>query len=285
MGEAVGLARTVATLLGHAHVEMAVACLGSLRRYCAEPLRLRLHDDGSLTPEDRARLEAALGSPACIPRAEADERLGELLATRPACLAFRSANPLGLKLLDVPLLAEGEEVAYCDSDVLFRRPFAQLFRLPSDAGALFQSDVQDAYSVRSWQVLLAPRLRLVRRVNTGIVVMRRSAFELDLVEWFLSRREFHRSPAWVEQTAFALLGARAGCRLYDPEQIALPHEASAADPVALHFVSPLRDRLPAALREARDRQGELPSEIRTVPTARCTALCLAAGEARRRMRR
>ena len=53
----------VATLLGHAHVEMALACLGSLLRYSAEPLRLRIHEDGSLLAADRERLTAGLGSP------------------------------------------------------------------------------------------------------------------------------------------------------------------------------------------------------------------------------
>jgi hypothetical protein len=36
----------IATLLGHAHVELALACLGSLRRYSADPVRLRVHEDG-----------------------------------------------------------------------------------------------------------------------------------------------------------------------------------------------------------------------------------------------
>ena len=51
--------RLVSTLLGHAHVEMALPCLGSLLRFSAEPLRLRVHDDGTLTAADQERLADA----------------------------------------------------------------------------------------------------------------------------------------------------------------------------------------------------------------------------------
>src|SRR5579864_7907589 len=92
-----GTDRPVATLLGHAHVEMALLCLGSLLRFSATPLRLRIHDDGSLTRADLERL-AGLGQPEIVSRQEADDRLAEVLAARPATRAFRAANPLALKL-------------------------------------------------------------------------------------------------------------------------------------------------------------------------------------------
>src|SRR6266700_3296413 len=97
----------VATLLGQAHVEMALACLGSLLRYSADPLRLRLHEDGTLTARDRQRLKAGLGNIEFIPRAEADGRMADVLAGHPTLRAFRKGNPLALKLIDVPLMADG----------------------------------------------------------------------------------------------------------------------------------------------------------------------------------
>src|SRR5215216_7745258 len=102
----------VSTLLGHTHVDMALACLGSLIGRSAEPLRLRVHDDGSLTDEDRARLAEGLAGPEMVTRVEADARVAEALANRPALRAFRVGNPLGLKLIDVPLLTESRETAY-----------------------------------------------------------------------------------------------------------------------------------------------------------------------------
>src|SRR5436305_14292628 len=175
--------RIVSTLLGHAHVGMALLCLGSLLRESVEPLTLQVHDDGTLTPADLERLAAGLGEPAVVGRREADERVEALLGERPAARAFRRENPLGLKLLDAALLAPGGELAFCDSDVLFLRPFSGLFALPEGAGALFMRDPQNAYSVRSWHLLREPRLRLAARVNSGIIAFRTRLFALDLVEW------------------------------------------------------------------------------------------------------
>jgi hypothetical protein len=279
--------RPTATLLGHAHVEMALLCLGSLLCFSADPQRLRIHDDGSLTRADLERLEG-LGQPEIVSRREADDRLAEVLAVRPATRAFRAANPLALKLLDVPLLAAGDDLAYCDADILFLRRFSRLFDLEPGAGALFMWDPQNAYSVRSWHLLTEPRLRLAARVNTGIIGFRRRWFDPDLVEWFLARPQYRFAPVWVEQTCWALLAQLAGCRLLDPEMIGIP--VSGRDPserqVALHFVSPVRHllgRFAAGLGERDDPTQ--PAELRSFAARRLTPLALAASEVRRRLRR
>ncbi|HET9210248.1 MAG TPA: hypothetical protein VFR03_07610 [Thermoanaerobaculia bacterium] len=277
--------RRVATLLGHAHVEMALACLGSLLRYTADPLCLRVHEDGTLTPGDRERLEAGLGSLEFIARPEADGRVADVLASRPCLRALRETNPLALKLIDVPLLAEGD-LAYCDADVLFLRPFSGLFRFPGpDTGAVFMSDRQNAYSLRSWHLLTHPRLALPCRVNSGILLFRTQGYDPDLLEWYLSRPEFGFAPVWAEQTAWALLGWRAGCRLWDPRLVRLPAAGEPGDAVALHFVSPLRGLLPRCLERVPDRAGEPPVPVGTVPARRCHTWDLAWTEARRRWER
>jgi hypothetical protein len=283
-----GAGTEVATLLGHAQMEMALTCLGSLRRLSAEPLRLRIHDDGTLTPGDQERLREGLGDPAFVLRPEADARLEDLLAGRPALRAFRRSNPLGLKLLDAPLLAGGEALAYCDSDVLFLRPFSGLFRFPGpEAGAIFMSDRQNAYSLRSWHLLRHSRLRLPCRINTGILHFRLRFFDPDLVEWYLSRPELGFAPVWAEQTAWALLGASAACRLWDPRKIRLPEpgEEETGEIVALHFVSPLRGLMLPVLERMPDRSGEPPISLTTIPAQRCHAWHLAGTEARRRLTR
>jgi hypothetical protein len=292
--------RRVASLLGHRHVEMAVLCLGSLLRGAAEPLALRLHDDGSLTGEDRERLAAALGEPEVVPRSEADERVVDVLSGRPALAAFRRSNPLALKLVDAVLYARdeaGTELAYCDTDVLFLRPFAGLF--PPGAGAVsatatatFMADHQNAYSVRSWHLaryLVRGRLRLARRVNSGVIQFPTAAWDPDLLEWYLGRPEFGFAPVWAEQTAWALLGAAAGCRLFDPRQIAIPTVGPPDEldkRVALHFVNPVRALLPLwESRAVRAGDGRPPVAIERVPAGRCGPLGLAADEVRRRLAR
>lgn len=274
----------VSTLLGRAQTPAALACLGSLRRLMAEPFRLRIHDDGTLREEELADLAPF----EVVPRHEADERMEEILTRHPACRAYRRVNPLALKLLDAPLLAKEESLAFCDGDVLFLRPFEGLFAWPGpEVGAVTMADLQDAYSVRSWHLLLDRRLRLPRRINTGVIHFRAALYDLDLVEWFLGRSGYLRTPVWVEQTAWALLAARAGCHVYDPRQVAFPEPSVRVpeDAVALHFISPRRDLLPAYINTAPDRSGEPSAVIRTIPARRCGWAALAGSEGRRLLAR
>jgi len=278
----------VTSLLGHRHVEMAVLCLGSLIRASAEPLSLRLHDDGSLTAEDRERLARDLGEPEIIARAEADERAAAVLQGRPALTAFRRTNPLALKLIDAVLFA-GEELTYCDTDILFLRPFCGLF--PQGAGAAFMADRQNAYSLRSWHLLRHRRLSLPRHVNSGLIHFPTAAWDPDLLEWYLSHPEFAFAPVWVEQTAWALLGERAGCRLFDPVRIRIPEAAERpgrdreTETVALHFVGPVRELLKSWAGQAAAGDPRTPVEVGRVAAGRCGVVDLAVTEVGRRLGR
>ncbi len=276
----------VATLLGTGQLATALPCLASLVRLSVEPLRLRVHDDGTLTAADHERLAAAVGPLDVLPRSAADRALAELLAPYPALRAFRAASPLAAKLLDVPLLAAGDSVAYCDTDVLFRRSFRGLFSRPEGCGALFMADVQHAYTVRSWHRLRGRWLRLPGRVNTGILAFDRRHLDLALLERFVARPGLLQPPAWAEQTAWALLGGRAGCHLLDPRQLVIPGAATPLDPgaVGFHFVSPLRHRLAEALAlpPAADAG---PVALRSRPARMAGPLSLLVGELLRRLRR
>jgi hypothetical protein len=276
---------TVTSVLGRAHLEMALLCLGSLRRYAPWAVRFVLHDDGSLGEEDVARLEAGLAPVRVVGRREADERMAPLLADRPACRGLRATNPLGLKLLDAALLGDGD-LRFSDTDVLFLRPFTGLLERPAGVRGVFMEDRVSAYSLRSWDLLRAPRLRLPRRVNTGLLAFDRAAYDLDRVEWFLSRPGHHRTPVWVEQTTWALLLGDAPARAWDPRLVRFPSETPETDrdAVALHFISPLRDRLEAR-RDAPDRSGEPPVAVGTVPSRPESLPSLAWVEGRRRLRR
>lgn len=283
--------RRVTSLLGRRQVPMALTCLGSLIRRSAEPVGLVLHDDGTLAAEDRERLVAELGPLEIVGRAEADDRMADRLAGRPALERYRRTHPLALKLLDAPLLAAGPRLAFVDADVLFLRPFRGLFAATATDPARFMADRASAYSVRSWQVAAERRLRLRARINTGLLDVPRELVDLDLLEWFVGRPEHHRTPPWVEQTAWALLAARAPARLVDPRRVRLARPDE--DPgelgpelVALHFVGPVRDRLEpvaAAVRTLDDGAG--PVALSTVPAAAAGPLHLLGTELSRRIRR
>ena len=66
-----------------------------MRRFSHEPVRHVLHDDGSLTTEDRQELAGALADPRIISRADADAALDGLLRGYPHCHRYRFDTPRG----------------------------------------------------------------------------------------------------------------------------------------------------------------------------------------------
>lgn len=270
---------TVASLLGHRQMTFAVPCLRSLREACSDPIQLRLHDDGSLTADDLRILDRELAGPEVVSRTEADRRVEEVLAEYPLCAAFRRANPLALKLIDVPLWAAGD-VLYCDADILFRRRFRGLFREPVPRAA-FMRDHQNAYSVRPGHLLRHRTLRLAGEVNTGIVLAPRKICEIERIEEFLGLPDL-RPAVWIEQTCWAALGAGQS-DLLDSHQFAIASpEAIRGDAVALHFVSPVRSLLADCLPNS--VVGE-PIDVSRRPSRLCGPLSLLRDRLIRRWRR
>jgi len=210
-------------------------------RACQQPVDLVLHDDGTLTADDRERLRAVLPGVSFVEAKEADVVMEEKLKNYPWSAAFRTRNVLARKLLDVSLMSE---LPFCfsDSDICYIRPFSGF---PETAALVFTYSNLEAYSIRPWHV--GRSVAMPSRVNTGMMYVRE--FDLDFIEWFLSRRELQsvlrRMPFWAEQTAWAALGAHLGCELIVPEQIAVwtPTLKLTGDLVGIHFTTAVRDKV------------------------------------------
>lgn len=231
---------TVRTLLCHRDVEMALHCLGSLVQCSADPITIAVHDDGSLTAEDRERLAQALPGSRVIERHEADEIMGERLAKHEGARAFRAGSVWGLKLLDVALVEAGD-CYYIDGDVRFFRPFSGLFcRAALAGGSVFLRDtVWTAYSVRPWHLLDRRGLRVCEGINTGLTLIDRAKYDLDFVDWFLRQPDWRVIPAWTEPTCWAALALRANGRAVHPEDLVNLYPRSRVTPATIgaHFLS------------------------------------------------
>ncbi len=185
----------VSSLICHRDMSMALICLGSLLEYSQEPIHLILHDDGSLQEEDIAVLREVLRSPTIIQKQEADEQMAEVLSKYPAAFQFRQNDVLAKKLLDCVHFNDSEVFAYCDTDILFFRPFNGLFAFPSSmVNALMMFDLTSSYCMRSWQMIQYPLLQVPQNPNSGLLYYRRSCYDLDFIEWFLSRKIFAAFP-------------------------------------------------------------------------------------------
>jgi hypothetical protein len=280
--------QVVRSLVCHGHVSMAIACLQSLLQCSAEPLRLVLHDDGSLTAEDSKLLLENLSPASILPRDEADAVCESALKVYPLCARFRRENILSRKLIDFPLLNGEGDLAHCDTDIFFFRKFTGLFRWPdSSTSVLFMGDSQNGYSLRPWHLLGGQAVSVPQRLNSGLMFVRRRAVDWNFLEWFLARNPsvFQRIPGWVEQTAWAALACRAGCRMWNPAQLrVIEGEQSLKDDLlAAHFTSDVRRFLSAGMKKS---DGSRPPEIiSTVSSAKLGAMELAVAQGRRWMRR
>ncbi|BAZ42351.1 hypothetical protein NIES4101_83200 [Calothrix sp. NIES-4101] len=259
----------VRSLVCHHHVDMAILCLGSLLKFSSEPLHLVIHDDGSLTDEDIDKLKTKLSdsdaSNRCaevICRSEADELMRQHLRLHPNALKYRNMNVLGLKLLDIVLLSAGD-MAYCDSDILFLRPFQKMFYFPNpETSAIFQMDCREAYAVFPWKFLRQSPIKflnntdtslryaigesqhvgLISKVNAGLIFIRKTAYDLDFIEWLISQNIFNHDSYWHEQTCWSALAHHIGSRQWHPQQVVLVQSKQSItdQTIAAHFVSRYR---------------------------------------------
>ncbi|MGH9914632.1 MAG: hypothetical protein ACRD63_05005, partial [Pyrinomonadaceae bacterium] len=137
---------------------------------------------------------------------------------------------------------------------------------------VFVFDRIEAYSIQPRHLIGAEKLKLASRINAGMIFLRKKAYDLDFIEWFLSRSEFRRIPSLVEQTCWAALGAQVGCRHFDPSQIVMmrPGERLNKQAIAGHFISRHRHLLRKFVDQSNDdRLLCEPIMVRTVESRFC----------------
>jgi hypothetical protein len=271
-------------LLCHRDVDMALACLDSIRRLCTPKIRFRIHDDGSLIGEDHDRLSLQ-GDVEIVTRQEADERMESMLRSFPACRKLRRDLPLALKLFDTILLSPTDNFSYIDSDMLFLSRFRNPFCADTYASkSVFMRDRENSYSIRSWTYAFTPRIRLPSRLNAGLIVFHRSLFDLELIEWFLSNPATNAIPSMREQTTWAILGKRAECEMFDESQVRVMREKEPDEEQLLagHFTARTRFLLPQYVeRSLQADPNASPATFRTKPCGTCSATQIVWYEIRR----
>lgn len=245
------------SLICHRDIAQSITCLGSLTNANVAGLQLVFHEDGSLTGEDADRLRVAFPDCRIVWRRDADQQMAETLRHHPRCQAFRAGNVFALKLLDTPLLGDGERCHYCDGDILFLRPSTGLFEIPDPLDAVF---MMDAIEPVAWtfKELWQRKLAFVGRVNAGMYSVRRRVLDLDKLEWFLGFEMAPHLRHVQEQTAWAWLASGFTAAHWDPAVVRVvsndfPVTASLA---AAHFIGMYRSQLPAGLALLRETRSE-----------------------------
>ncbi len=275
-------------LICHKDAKMAGHCLDSLFKYSETPLKFIIHDDGSLTKEDYTNMLNKGENTKIISRKESDECMEENLRKYPHCYKYRKEHIYALKLLDIAFMSQNN-FGFCDSDILFFRPFKNLFKFPDlQTSALFMQDYTSSYSMLPWTLLGANKPKLPSKINSGLIFFRKENYDLDFIEWFLKNKTFRHKVGWLEQTCWAALGHRVGCRQWNPEKIVLmrPWTEDSPQLVAGHFVKESRYRMENFLSISQQNLTDSsPIEIDTFNPNDCNLLELGLVHAKRQLKR
>jgi hypothetical protein len=267
----------VHNLVCHRDISIALICLKSLLATSQEKLQIVVHDDGSLTDEDKTFIRAQLPNSTLVSRDHADHELAIVLDGLPTIRKARLKLPHLLKVLDVPMLCRSDNVCFVDSDVLFLRTHRGLFEISKtrSACARFMLDIRTCHGFRLKDFWPLGPVSPIARLNSGLFCIKRNVIDFDWVEAVCSRVGLpqilqHRS--WFEQGLWAAIAARVGCEMIDRSQIATAEVASQIpqDPIALHFITPVRALLEHYIQRvqaSRSAEG-----IRSVPASHYTIL-------------
>ena len=252
----------VVSLICKRDLEMGLLCLNSLMVRSKDPFELELVDDGSLSVEDRERFKCVMPGVNFRNRSDIIEESADVLERFPAAFKFARENIFGVKLLALPLLAQGAQLNYIDSDIYFNFPFSGLFMILEDCDAIFllddgvpghkvaanpmQRNIADrfrhpaggGYSAGLLRLCAQYRLPLAKNLNAGMYSLRTGVFDLDLAEWFLKKNNLQRFPHLVEQTCWALLAGRMRFKYWSPEQFFCSEQPlPSSRPLGVHFIT------------------------------------------------
>ncbi len=233
--------------------------------------RIVVHDDGSLTSEDRRLYAQHFDGITVLDEADSRTRMEEHLAAWPACLRARRHPGFycARKLLDVLFLCDADHVLYVDSDILFFQPPEELLKHARTGTPCFSSDYQDAYG--------APRAELERwagapvegQVNAGLLHIPVAAYRerLGLIERYLAWAEAELQDAILnrhEQTAHALVMSDLGAARLPPAYALTGGLRD--DTVSYHFVGDGHERRQLWTRAVPGIRRGLEKRLRAVAT-------------------
>lgn len=264
----------VHTLICQQHLWFAVPCLRSLLTCCADPVRLIIHDDGSLTQESADLMASTFSDSVFVPRRSADDQVFDTLAKLPHMAKARSHLPHVIKLCDVALTHPEPIVRYVDTDVLFQRRFRGMFPAspPSTSGA-FMMDSDNSFGAHPGDFWPLGPLRLARCLNSGLFWIQRDRIDFERMEYLFKRwgpERIRRYHGWFEQTVWADQAWRSRCSMFDATQLgtASPQESCNRQLIGVHYVTPtrtmLKERLDSAAKGPSSSLGSAPREAEEI---------------------
>lgn len=220
-------------------VDMAVVCYKSFVDCYNQNIKLIIHSDGSLTSDDISKLYNSLENVEIIDRKDTEEEVREVLSKYPNCLNFRNVHPLSTKILDIPII-EKKCIRFIDCDILFIKKFDDLFS--DDCSSRFCLEDDTGYSGRLIDMMKASKNKIPKRCNAGIIQMDKTKFDLEYIEWFLSKKHLCNFPGMLDQTLYAILMGWKDSYNFAYKQISTSKRkiSISKDTIAIHFMYDLK---------------------------------------------
>lgn len=227
----------------------AIWALKTFYRTSGVDFPLVIHVNGQAEQAVFARLQTHFPDATIIPQAEADAAVERRLVDGgfARLLGARRGNPFMLKLTDFPVLSAGATVLGIDSDVLFFTEPRELLNgcYRPGPGYLVQRDPESTYNITPEEAKREFGIRLVGRVNTGILIYPRELPNLAAFERYLAHPGVALPNGFIEQTLYALHASELGTVDYLPESYlidlrdGLPYDGL----TARHYAGPTRPLL------------------------------------------
>ncbi len=200
-------------LMSGATSVMGLLALRSFERETGRTWRTFVHDDGTMSDKDVARVNRVAPNARVVRRAEADVRMGTFLAGYDSLASNRVRHPWFLKFLDCAAFAPYDDYIVLDTDVIFFHPPFEILDWASarPGSAHFMKDARETYCSPREEILKRTGLNLWDAVNSGICLMPKKAVDLSLADSFVRLfEEDAKHYIFLEQTLFAVAGAALG---------------------------------------------------------------------------
>lgn len=239
--------------------EMAIKSIQSFLFHCKEKYYIFFHDDGSLKNSEIKNLEKVIPDSKVITKKQSDHELKFLKKEYPLCHKYRENCLWALKLVDL-LFYGGSEFLYVDSDLVFLRPFQDLFSLSdTQSGMIYMMDSIYSYRFNFIDIIKGLPKKIVWRLNAGFIYAKNLETNFDVLEQILRRWPQLLERGGCDQTIWSIIAAKENSFYWNPRAVRMvtwKDKSYLNDGVVLHLSSPVRSKFSEAIKYSKRKIGK-----------------------------
>lgn len=168
------------SLLCHRDLDIYLIAIKSFLRFYSD-IAVIVHNDGTLTDEDRQLLREHIGGIRIIEKEEVDISLNKILAGKPNCKLRKQATVVTAQVFDYSTLSNTEKLISLDSDIIFIKEPTEIInwiKTDDTREILFNSEEKIGYTDAARE----KGIYLKGHINIGFVCYFKNSVNFDLIE-------------------------------------------------------------------------------------------------------